>query len=139
MGLPVVNEDYELGCSDSMQADVDLSSCLPSCFTPTYANNVKANGKKTLTALTIAVTAATGSITTSVIDGETITFVSAAGTINGDSQNCDTNGTAFCLGTDQGSTGTLTVVGTNTQSGSTITDVCDIWFEDAGQDKVIMS
>ena len=131
----LVNEDYELGCKDSTQADVDLSGCMPSCFTPTKATNLKAGGKNVLTGLTITVTAATGSITTSLIDGSTVTFVSASGSIQGNATKVKSGGSAVCLDGEDGSTGTLTVVGTNTQSGVTVTEPCKIWFSDAGQDK----
>lgn len=142
----VANEDYELGCADSLMADVDLSGCSPACFTLIKTNNVKASGKNCLASIILSVTPATGTIKTSLIDGSAVTFVSATGAINGSSR-AKSNHQSMLLADDTitgatvstytggGSTGTLTVVGTNTQSGATVTDVCNVWIKKAGQKK----
>jgi hypothetical protein len=145
--LPIVNEDYELGCADSLMADVDLSGLTDACFIPVKATNLSVGGKAVLTSLTITATAATGSITTSLIDGTNIVFVSASGTIQGSATKVTTGEQPVCLAdeditgataatyTENGSIGTLTVIGSNTSTGAAVTDVCNVWFSSAGQDK----
>lgn len=142
------NTDYQLGCVDSAFAEVDLSACSPECFSVVTTPFMKAGGKNCLTQINVAVTPATGSITTSIIDGSAVTFVSATGFITGSSSKAssghtplllaDSNITATSISTysGEGSIGTLIVVGTNTQSGATVSDVCQLWIKDAGQDVV---
>ena len=144
--LFLANEDYELKCYDSMKQEVSLDGLTPACFTVMKSDKMKINNKGVITQLIIAATTATGSITTSLIDGSTITFVSAAGTLVGNTEKnlvdsqpiclADENATILTLETSKCTKGKLTVIGTNTQSGATVTDICDIWFCDAGQDKV---
>lgn len=141
--LYFANEDYKLTCYDSTKVPVSLDNCTPVCFVPQLSPKLKANNKSVLTGLTITVTALTGSITTSKIDGSAVTFVSAAATLVGNSEKnlidsmpiclADENATILTLKTSKCTKGKLTVVGTNTQSGASVTDVCDIWFSDAGQ------
>ena len=141
--LYFANEDYKLTCYDSTKVPVSLDNCTPVCFVPQLAANMKANNKSVLTGLTIAVTTLTGSITTSKIDGSVVSFVSASATLVGNSEKntidnlpiclADENATILTLETSKCTKGKLTVVGTNTQSGATVTDVCDIWFSNAGQ------
>lgn len=148
MNYYVANEDYDLGCADSAMADVDLSNCLPSCFSVVTTENLKAGGKKCLTNIVINVTVATGMIKTTLIDGSAVTFVSASGVINGSSaQNtsnqqklilADENINGLTVGsyTGNGSVGTLTVIGVNASSGASVTDVCKVWIKSAGQNVV---
>lgn len=141
--LYFANEDYKLTCYDSTKVPVSLDNCTPVCFVPQLSPKLKANNKSVLTGLTITVTALTGSITTSKIDGSAVTFASAAATLVGNSEKnlidsmpiclADENATILTLETSKCTKGKLTVVGTNTQSGASVTDVCDIWFSDAGQ------
>lgn len=144
--LYFANEDYKLKCADSTKVDVSLENVTPVCFTPLKSADTKINGKSILLGLTITVTAATGSITTSIIDGSNIVFVSAAGTLTGSSEKVKDNSAGICLA-DENATiltlesskctkGKLTVVGTNSSSGATVTDICDIWFSNAGQNYV---
>ena len=144
--LFLANEDYKLKCYDSSKVEVSLEGLSPACFTVIKSDKMKINNKGVVTQLIIAATTATGSITTSLIDGSTVTFVSAAGTLVGNTEKnlidsqpiclADKNATILTLETSKCTKGKLTVIGTNTQSGATVTDVCDIWFSDAGQDKV---
>lgn len=144
--LFLANEDYKLKCYDSTKVEVSLEGLSPACFTVIKSDKMKINNKGVVTQLIIAATTATGSITTSLIDGSTITFVSAAGTLIGNTEKnlidsqpiclADENATILTLETSKCTKGKLTVIGTNTQSGASVTDVCDIWFSDAGQNKV---
>lgn len=144
--LFLANEDYKLKCYDSTKVEVSLEGLSPACFTVVKSDKMKINNKGVVTQLIIAATTETGSITTSSIDGSTVTFVSAAGTLVGNTEKnlidsqpiclADENATILTLETSKCTKGKLTVIGTNTQSGATVTDVCDIWFSDAGQDKV---
>lgn len=144
--LFLANEDYKLKCYDSTKVEVSLEGLSPACFTVIKSDKMKINNKGVVTQLIIAATTATGSITTSLIDGSAVTFVSAAGTLVGNTEKnlidsqpiclADENATILTLETSKCTKGKLTVIGTNTQSGATVTDVCDIWFSDAGQDKV---
>lgn len=144
--LFLANEDYKLTCYNSAKTPVSLDNCTPVCFVPQLSPKMKINNKSVVTGLSIAVTTVTGSITTSLIDGSAVTFVSASGTLTGNSEKNKIDNVPICLAdkmatiltleTSKCTKGKLTVVGTNTQSGATVTDVCDIWFSDAGQDKV---
>lgn len=144
--LPLVNEDFEFGCADSTGMEVDLSGLSAElCFVVNKDSNATSKGKALVKGVTINVTAATGSITTSTIDGSAVTFVSATGTITGNSQKTKGSLSPFCLAdedllpmqaltyTGDGSMGTLVVTGTNSSSGATVTDNCKIWFKKAGQ------
>lgn len=141
--LYLANEDYKLKCYDSSNLEVSLANLSPLCFTVQKSNNMKIDGKSVITGLTILVTTATGSITTSKIDGSAVTFVSASGTLVGSTEKnlvdslpiclADENATILTLQASKCTKGQLIVVGTNTQSGATITDICNIWFSDAGQ------
>lgn len=144
--LPLVNEDFEFGCADSTGMEVDLSGLSAElCFVVNKDSNATSKGKALVKGVTINVTAATGSVTTSLIDGSSITFVSAVGTIMGNSQKTIGTLLPFCLAdenllpaqalayTGDGSMGTLVVTGTNSSSGATVVDNCKIWFKKAGQ------
>lgn len=144
-GYFVVNEDYQLGCADSLMMDVNLGGLSPACFVPVKSNKLKVGGKNTLLMLNIAATAATGVIKTSLIDGVSVTFVSATGTIKGTAKKNTSMKQKLCLAdseisaptvaayTGNGSVGDLIVVGVNVASGVTVTDKCKVWFKDAGQ------
>ena len=144
--LYLANEDYKLKCYDSTKVEVDLSCVSAACFTVQKSPKMKFNNKSVVTGIVITVTAVTGSITTSLIDGSAVTFVSASGTLIGNTEKnlidnvpiclADENATILNIATSKCTKGKLTVVGTNTQSGATVTDVCDIWFSDAGQSYV---
>lgn len=144
--LYLANEDYKLKCYDSTKVEVDLSGVSAACFTVQKSPKMKINNKSVVTGIVITVTAVTGSITTSLIDGSAVTFVSASGTLIGNTEKnlidnvpiclADENATILNIATSKCTKGKLTVVGTNTQSGATVTDVCDIWFSDAGQSYV---
>lgn len=144
--LFIANEDYKLKCADSTKQDVSLEGVTPVCFVVQKSANSKINGKGIVHNLVITVTAATGTIKTSLIDGSAVTFKSAAGSINGSSEKvkidtlpvclADKNASIMTLPTSKCSKGKLTVVGTNASSGATVTDVCDIWFSNAGQNYV---
>lgn len=144
--LYLANEDYKLKCYDSTKVEVDLSGVSAACFTVQKSPKMKFNNKSVVTGIVITVTAVTGSITTSLIDGSAVTFVSASGTLIGNTEKnlidnvpiclADENATILNIATSKCTKGKLTVVGTNTQSGATVTDVCDIWFSDAGQSYV---
>lgn len=141
----IVNEDYKLGCADSAMQNVDLSGLSVACFSVVKSNSVKSKNKKAVLSVAINVTAATGVIKTSIIDGSAVTFVSAVGVINGTSKNNTSAKQKFCLADSKitaatvaaymgnGSVGDLTVIGTNASSGATVTDKCKVWFKDAGQ------
>lgn len=141
------NEDYELGCADSAMGTVNLSSCSPVCFTAVKATSLKACGKNCLTSLSIAVTPATGMVKTSLIDGASVTFVSASGSISGSSDTKSGNmallladdqitGATVSAYTGKGSVGTLVVNGVNASSGAPVVDSCKVWIKKAGQTKV---
>lgn len=147
--LPLVNEDFELGCADSKGVGVDLSGLSAElCFVINKDSKVTSKGKALIHSITINVSAATGSITTSTIDGSAVTFVSASGTITGNSRKVTGSLSPFCLAdedllpiqaltyTGAGSIGTLVVTGTNSSSGATVIDNCKIWFKKAGQNVV---
>ena len=144
--LYLANEDYKLNWYDSTTVEVDLSGVSAACFTVQKSPKMKFNNKSVVTGIVITVTAVTGSITTSLIDGSAVTFVSASGTLIGNTEKnlidnvpiclADENATILNIATSKCTKGKLTVVGTNTQSGATVTDVCDIWFSDAGQSYV---
>ena len=144
--LYLANEDYKLKCYDSTKVEVDLSGVSAACFTVQKSPKMKFNNKSVVTGIVITVTAVTGSITTSLIDGSAVTFVSASGTLIGNTEKNLIDNVPICLAvenatilniaTSKCTKGKLTVVGTNTQSGATVTDVCDIWFSDAGQSYV---
>ena len=149
MALPLVNEDFEFGCADSAGMPVDLSGLSPEvCFAITKSAKDSIKGKALIHSIVITVTATTGSITTSIVDGTNIAFVSAAGSITGNSKKTSGNMQPFCLADStilpaaaksyagDGTIGTLTVVGTNTSTGATVSDVCTIWFKNAGQNVV---
>ena len=141
----IVNEDYKLGCADSVMQNVDLSGLSAACFSVVKSNSVKSKNKKAVLSVAINVTAATGVIKTSIIDGSAVTFVSAAGVISGSSKKNTSLKQKFCLADSNitaatvavymgnGSIGDLTVIGTNVSSGATVTDKCKVWFKDAGQ------
>ena len=141
--LFLANEDYKLKCYDSAKNEVSLSNVTPICFSLQTSPYMKIDGKKVVTGLTITVTTVTGSIRTTAIDGSAVTFVSANGTITGSTEKnfidsqpiclADENATILNLLNSKCSKGKLTVIGTNTESGATVTDICDIWFSDAGQ------
>ncbi|WP_407432513.1 hypothetical protein [Methanobrevibacter sp.] len=144
--LYLANEDYKLTCYDSLKQEVDLSGVTEVCYIVQKSPKMKRDNKSVVTSINIVVTALTGLITTSLIDGSTVTFVSASGTLTGNSQKnkidgvpiclADENATILTINTSKCTKGKLTVIGSNTQSGATITDVCDIWISDAGQNKV---
>ena len=144
--LYLANEDYKLKCYDSLKQEVDLSGVTEVCYIVQKSPKMKIDNKSVVTSINIVVTALTGLITTSLIDGSTVTFVSASGTLTGNSQEnkidgvpiclADENATILTINTSKCTKGQLTVIGSNTQSGATITDVCDIWISDAGQNKV---
>ena len=144
--LYLANEDYKLKCYDSAKQEVDLSGLSPLCFIVQDTTKMKINHKKVITGLVITVTAATGIIKTTAIDGSAVTFVSAAGNLVGNTKKntiahtplclADKNATILNIATSECTKGKLTVIGTNAQSGATVTDVCDIWFSDAGQNKI---
>ena len=144
--LFLANEDYKLKCYDSLKSEVSLEGLTAACFTVIKSDKMKIDNKGVITQIVISASTATGSMTTSLIDGSTVTFVSAAGTLVGSSEKnkidsqsiclADENATILNLETSKCTKGKLTVVGTNTQSGASVTDICDIWFSDAGQDKV---
>ena len=104
---------------------------------------MKIDYKSVITQIDISATTATGSITTTLIDGSTVTFVSASGSLVGSSEKnkvdsqpiclADENATILNLVTSKCTKGQLIVTGTNTESGATVIDKCDIWFCDAGQ------
>lgn len=141
----IVNEDYELGCSDSLMMDVNLGALSPVCFTNVTSNSLKIKGKRAVSSVAIAVTPATGVLKTSLIDGVAVTFVSATGSISGSSKKNTSLMQKLCLAdskitgptvaayTGGGSVGDLVVIGTNVTSGATVTDKCKIWFKNAGQ------
>ena len=142
--LFLANEDYKLKCYDSLKAEVDLSGLSPLCFTVQKSPKMKIDNKSVITSIAIAVTAVTGSIKTSKIDGSAVTFVSASGSLVGNSEKnkidsmsiclADKNATILNLESSKCTKGKLIVTGTNAQSGATVIDECDIWFSDAGQD-----
>ena len=145
--LYFANEDYKLTCYDSQKTPVSLDNCTPVCFVPQLAAKMKANNKRVLTGLKITVTTLTGSITTSKIDGSSVAFVSASATLVGNSEKnkidslpiclADENATILTLETSKCTKGKLIVNGQETTSPySPVVDTCDIWFSDAGQDKV---
>lgn len=145
--LYLANEDYKLTCYDSTKVPVSLDACTPVCFTPQLAQKLKIDNKYVLTGLTIAVTTATGSITTSKINGTSVTFVSATATLVGNSEKtkidnlpiclADETATILTLETSKCTKGKLTVTGVTTSSPpSPVVDVCDIWFSNGGQNKV---
>ena len=144
--LFLANEDYKLTCYDSTKTPVSLDNCTPICFTPQLSQKMKINNKSFLTGLTIAVTTTTGSIITSKVNGTSVTFVSATATLTGNSEKntidtlpiclADENATILTLEASKCTKGKLIVTGTNTQSGATVIDECDIWFSDAGQSYV---
>ena len=144
--LFLANEDYKLKCYDSLKSEVSLEGLTAACFTVIKSDKMKIDNKGVITQIVISASTATGSMTTSLIDGSTVTFVSAAGTLVGSSEKnkidsqsiclADENATILNLETSKCTKGKLTVVGTITQSGASVTDICDIWFSDAGQDKV---
>jgi hypothetical protein len=141
--LYLANESYKLKCYDSTKVEVDLSGLTAACFTVQKSDKMKIDHKSVITGLVINVTPVTGTIKTSLINGTSVTFVSASGTLTGNSEKnkvdnlpiclADENATILTLATSKCTKGKLTVVGTNTQSGATVTDICDIWFSDAGQ------
>ena len=145
MNYYVANEDFELDCYDSTKVKVDLSGLTSLCYTIKKSSTNKSKKKAIIQNITINVTTATGSIKTSKIDGSAVTFVSATGSIAGSSKKYKTDKLSVCLADDtitplniasytgNGSKGKLTVIGTNSSSGATITDVCDIWIKKAGQ------
>ena len=144
--LYLANEDYKLKCYDSLKQEVDLSGVSAACYTIVKSSKMKINNKSVITSIVINVTALTGVITTSLIDGSNVVFVSAIGTLTGNSQKniidnlpiclADENATILTLETSKCTKGTLTVIGSNTSTSLPVTEVCDIWFCDAGQDKV---
>ena len=145
--LFLANEDYKLTCYDSTKVPVSLDNCTSVCFVPQLSQNMKINNKSVLTGLNIAVTTATGSITTSKVNGTSVTFVSATATLVGNSENnkidtlpiclADENATILTLETSKCTKGKLIVNGQQTSSPfSPVVDVCDIWFSNAGQSKV---
>ena len=145
--LYFANEDYKLKCYDSLKVEVDLSAVTDVCFVPQLAAKMKANNKSVLTGLTIAVTTVTGSITTSKIDGSSVAFVSASATLVGNSEKntidslpiclADENATILTLETSKCTKWKLIVNGQQTSTPfEPVVDICDIWFSDAGQDKV---
>ena len=144
--LFLANEDYKLACYNSAKTPVSLDNCMDVCFIPQLSPKMKIDNKSILTGLDIIVTALNGSITTSIIDGSAVTFVSASGKLTGSSEKnlidtlpiclADETATILNLATSKCTKGKLTVIGTNVSSGATVTDVCDIWFSDAGQNKV---
>ena len=141
----IVNEDFKLGCADSVMQNVDLSGLSAACLSVVKSNSVKIKNKKAVLSVTITVTAATGFIKTSLIDGSAVTFVSASGVINGTSKKNTSAKQKFCLADSKitpanvslymgnGSVGDLVVVGVNASSGAPVTDNCKVWFKDAGQ------
>ena len=140
------NEDYKLKCYDSTKQEVSLSGLSPACFVAQKAAKLKANNKNVLTQLSITVTPATGTIKTSLIDGSSVTFVSASGTLIGNSQKnlinslpiclADENATILTLEASKCTKGKLVVNGVTKSSPPTaVVDVCDIWFSDAGHSK----
>lgn len=142
--LYFANEDYKLTCYDSAKTPVSLDNCTPVCFVPQLAAKLKANNKSVLTGLTITVTTLTGSITTSMIDGSSVAFVSASATLVGNSEKntidslpiclADENATILTLETSKCTKGKLIVNGQQTTPPySPVVDTCDIWFSDAGQ------
>ena len=143
--LYLANEDYKLKCYDSTKQEVSLSGLTAACFTVTKSDKMKIDNKGVVTQLVIAATTATGSLTTSLIDGTTVVFVSASGTLTGNTQHnkidslpicmADENATILTLETSKCTKGKLTVIGSNTTTTppTPVTDVCDIWFCDAGQ------
>lgn len=145
MSYYVANEDFELECYDSSKVKVDLSGLSSLCYTIQKSSTNKSKSKAIIHNITINVTTVTGSIKTSKIDGSAVTFVSASGSINGSSEKYKSNKLSVCLADDtitplniasytgKGSKGKLTVVGTNSSSGATVTDICDIWIKKAGQ------
>ena len=144
--LYLANEDYELKCYDSLGSEVDLSSLSPACVTVQKSTKMKINNKFVVTGIVITVTAATGLITTTLIDGTTNTFVSASATLVGSTQKnlidvlpicmADENATILTLATSKCTKGKLIVTGVNSQSGTPVVDTCDIWFHKAGQTDV---
>jgi hypothetical protein len=143
--LYLANEDYKLKCYDSTKQEVSLSELTAACFTITKSDKMKINNKSVITKIVIAATTVTGSITTSLIDGTTVIFVSASGTLTGNTQHnkidslpicmADENATIHTLESSKCTKGKLTVVGSNTTTTppTPVTDICDIWFSDAGQ------
>lgn len=141
--LYLANEDYKLKCYDSSKQEVSLSGLSAACFNVIKSDKMKIDNKSVVTGLVITVTTVTGSITTSIINGTSVTFVSASATLNGNSVNnkvdtlpiclADENATILTLENSKCTKGKLTVVGTNVQSGTTVQDICDIWFSNAGQ------
>lgn len=144
--LYLANEDYKLKCYDSTKQEVSLNGLTAACFNVIKSNKMKIDNKSVVTGLVITATTVTGTIKTSIINGTSVTFVSASATLNGSSEKnkidtlpiclADPNATILTLANSKCTKGKLTVVGTNVQSGATVTDVCDIWFSDAGQSKV---
>lgn len=153
--LYFANEDYELKCCDSMSQEVDLSQLSDLCFTVLSTDKVLVKNKKAILNIGINVTAATGNLTTSLIDGSSVKFVSATTAlplgkdIAGTTDKNKTNNNSFCLAdpditpltikayTGKGSVGKLYVTGQQTSSPySTVTETCDVWISSAGQKKV---
>ena len=144
--LFLANEDYKLKCYDSMKQEVSLEGLTPACYTIQKSLKMKIDNKSVITAISINATTLTGTITTSLIDGTNVVFVSAAGILQGNTQKnkidampicmADKNATIITLPTSNCTKGQLTVTGLNTQTGLPVPDVCDIWFSDAGQSVV---
>lgn len=144
-GYYVANTDYQLACVDSANVEVDLSGCSPACFFPVPASTLKADGKECLIQIQITITPATGVLKTSLVDGVAVTFNSATGFISGSSSKTSARHTPLLLAdsditpatinsyTGEGSIGTLIVIGTNVETGITVSDFCQVWIKDAGQ------
>lgn len=144
----IANEDFKFGCADSLMMNVDLGSLSPLCLSVVKSNSVKIKGKQAVMSVTITVTPATGMIKTSLIDGSAVTFVSASGVITGSSKKNTSSKQKFLLADSKitaatvaaylgnGSIGDLVVIGTNAQSGESVTDKCKVWIKDAGQSVV---
>lgn len=144
--LKIANEDYKLKCYDSLGQEVSLSGLTEACFTVQKSEKMKIDNKKVVTGIVINATALTGSLTTSLIDGTNVIFVSATGTLIGNAAKntidyipvclADENATILTLQTSKCTKAKLAVVGQNVQSGVPVPDVCDIWFSNAGQSNV---
>lgn len=145
MNYYVATPDCVVSGADSAVSFIDLSGLTEQCFNFEISPFLKAGGKDVVTRILINATAATGIVKTTLIDGVTNVFVSAAGEIRGSSKKAKSQGKSLCLADSaiapgnvaaymgNGSKGKLTVIGQNSSSGAAVSEICDIWISDAGQ------
>lgn len=135
----LANKDCEIACTDAEMGSVDLSLCV---IVPVPVPTCKAGSELVSQ---IMITCPPSSLKTTLVDGSS--FVQTApvvATIMGSTQKCLATHQPVCM-TDkkdpmQGGQGSciknIPVVGVNSSSGATITDMVTFWIKDAGQDKV---